>query len=286
MEFVPNPCPLRSSSFVNLVERVKQLGTLAVSAVIGNIFSAILTFCFALGLIRLTLLSIFVSFAGFQTQTLDLPLFSSCRDGFGGFFFCLDRFALLSLSGVVRLGTLLGALTGALIGQETESGFIRGAAVGAISGAVFSIEVFESSLVLWQSDESGIGCVLYLIDVIASLLSGRLVRERIGPAMLSAVQSQMGAVENSFDEVQNIFDTGGAKGLSGDLVEKIPKTKITTDNNVDASGDRVSCSVCLQDFQLGETVRSLPHCHHMFHLPCIDKWLFRHGSCPLCRRDL
>ncbi|RZC30272.1 NEP1-interacting protein 1 isoform E [Glycine soja] len=191
---------------------------------------------------------------------------------------------VLFLSAAV--GTLLGALTGALIGQETESGFIRGAAVGAISGAVFSIEVFESSLVLWQSDESGIGCVLYLIDVIVSLLSGRLVRERIGPAMFSAVQSQMGAVETSFDEVQNIFDTGGSKGLSGDLVDKIPKIKITTDNNVDASGDRVSCSVCLQDFMLGETVRSLPHCHHMFHLPCIDKWLFRHGSCPLCRRDL
>jgi len=29
------------------------------------------------------------------------------------------------------------------------------------------------------------------IDVIASLLSGRLVRERIGPAMLSAVQNQV-----------------------------------------------------------------------------------------------
>ncbi|XP_015889740.3 NEP1-interacting protein 1 [Ziziphus jujuba] len=184
------------------------------------------------------------------------------------------------------VGTLLGAMTGALIGQETESGFVRGAAVGAISGAVFSIEVFESSLVLWQSDESGIGCLLYLIDVIASLLSGRLVRERIGPAMLSAVQSQMGAVETSFDEVTNIFDTGGAKGLPGDSVERIPKIKITSKNNVDASGEKVSCSVCLQDFQLGETVRSLPHCNHMFHLPCIDKWLLRHGSCPLCRRDL
>ncbi|KAA8532022.1 hypothetical protein F0562_006836 [Nyssa sinensis] len=184
------------------------------------------------------------------------------------------------------VGTLLGAMTGALIGQETESGFVRGAAVGAISGAVFSIEVFESSLVLWQSDESGIGCLLYLIDVIASLLSGRLVRERIGPAMLSAVQSQMGAVETNFEEVQNIFDTGGAKGLPGDSVEKIPKIEITRDNNVDASGERVSCSVCLQDFQLGETVRSLPQCHHMFHLPCIDKWLVRHASCPLCRRDL
>ncbi|XP_071731236.1 NEP1-interacting protein-like 1 [Rutidosis leptorrhynchoides] len=184
------------------------------------------------------------------------------------------------------VGTLLGAVTGALIGQETESGFIRGAAVGAISGAVFSIEVFESSLVLWKSDESGTGCVLYLIDVIVSLLSGRLVRERIGPAMLSAVQSQIGAIETNFDELHSIFDIGGSKGLPENLVEKLPKIKITNDNNVDDSGDRVSCSVCLQDFQLEESVRSLPHCHHMFHLPCIDKWLVRHASCPLCRRDL
>ncbi|KAG4380173.1 hypothetical protein GLYMA_16G121900v4 [Glycine max] len=205
MEFVPNQCPLMGS-FGNFVERVKRVGTLFVSAIIGNIFSAILTFCFAL------------------------------------------------------VGTLLGAMTGALIGQETESGFIRGAAIGAISGAVFSIEVFESSLVLWKSDESGIGCVLYLIDVLGSLLSGRLVRERIGPAMLSAVQSQMGAVEISFDEVQNLFDIGGAKGLSRDSVEKIPKITITSDNNVDASGEKDSCSVCLQDFQLGETGRSLPPC--------------------------
>lgn len=69
---------------------------------------------------------------------------------------------------VVVVGTLLGAMTGALIGQETESGFVRGAAVGAISGAVFSLEVFESSLLLWQSDESGIGCLLYLVRIVAS----------------------------------------------------------------------------------------------------------------------
>ncbi|KAF8101535.1 hypothetical protein N665_0204s0032 [Sinapis alba] len=184
------------------------------------------------------------------------------------------------------VGTLLGALTGALIGQETESGFIRGAAVGAISGAVFSIEVFESSLLLWKSNESRFGCLLYLIDVIVSLISGRLVRERIGPAMLSAVQSQMGAADATYNDLSSIFDTGGSKGLTRDVVDKIPKTIITGRNNLDASGNKDSCSVCLQDFQLGETVRSLPHCHHMFHLPCIDNWLLRHGSCPMCRRDL
>ncbi|XP_057421385.1 NEP1-interacting protein 2-like isoform X2 [Lotus japonicus] len=217
---------------------------------------------------------------------------------FGNFVETLKRGCSLAFSAIIGnilsailtfcfafVGTLLGAMTGALIGQETESGFVRGAAVGAISGAVFSIEVFESSRVLWQSDESGFRCLLYLIDVIASLLSGRLVRERIGPAMFSAVQSQMGAVESGFDEVQNLFDIGDAKGLSGASVAKIPQVTITG-NNGDASGQRDSCSVCLQDFQLGETVRSLPYCHHMFHLPCIDEWLSKHVSCPLCRRDM
>ncbi|XP_076898737.1 NEP1-interacting protein 1-like [Bidens hawaiensis] len=227
------------------------------------------------------------------------PLLSSSHISFAHFFPKLKDFFTPALALIIGnvfsaiftfffalVGILLGAMTGALIGQETESGFVRGAAVGAISGAVFSIEVFESSLVLWKSDESGIGCLLYLIDVIVSLLNGRLVRERFGPAMLSAVQSQMGAVEPGFDELHSIFDVGGSKGLPEYSVEKIPKIKITSNNNVDNSGDRISCSVCLQDFQLGETVRSLPQCHHMFHLPCIDKWLVRHGSCPLCRRDL
>lgn len=56
----------------------------------------------------------------------------------------------------------------------------------------------------------------------------------------------MGAVETNFEEVTNIFDIGGVKGLPGDLVDKIPKIKITNTNNIDNSGERVSCSVCLQ----------------------------------------
>lgn len=56
----------------------------------------------------------------------------------------------------------------------------------------------------------------------------------------------MGAVETSFEDVHNIFDIGGAKGLAGDYVEKIPKIRITRDHNVDASGEKICCSVCLQ----------------------------------------
>ena len=57
---------------------------------------------------------------------------------------------------------------------------------------------------------------------------------------------QMGAVDATFDELSSIFDTGGSKGLTGDMVNKIPKIKITCKNNLDASGNKDSCSVCLQ----------------------------------------
>ncbi|RWR84506.1 NEP1-interacting-like protein 1 [Cinnamomum micranthum f. kanehirae] len=184
------------------------------------------------------------------------------------------------------VGSLIGTMTGAFIGQATESGFFRGAAIGAISGAVFSIEVFESTLLLWQSDESGVWSFLYMVDVFSNLLSGRLVRDQVGPVMFSAVENQMSAVERTAEEVPDIFAMDGTKGLSGESVNMLPKMRITATNNVDASGEHIGCSVCLQDFQVGETVRSLPHCQHLFHLPCIDNWLIRHASCPLCRRDI
>lgn len=56
----------------------------------------------------------------------------------------------------------------------------------------------------------------------------------------------MGAVETAYEEEPSMFDTGGAKGLPGHFVEKIAKVVIRNDNNVDDTGERVACSVCLQ----------------------------------------
>ncbi|RCV43989.1 hypothetical protein SETIT_9G337900v2 [Setaria italica] len=89
------------------------------------------------------------------------------------------------------VGSLVGAVTGSMIGLATESGMLRGAGIGAISGAVFSIEVAEASRDLWHSGDSGVWTILNMVDIISSLLSGRLVREKVGPAVQSAVQSQV-----------------------------------------------------------------------------------------------
>lgn len=59
----------------------------------------------------------------------------------------------------------------------------------------------------------------------------------------------------------------------------IPRTTSSTESTCD------SCAVCLCDFETGDRLRSLP-CDHLFHRPCIDKWLKRNKVCPLCLHDI
>ncbi|KAK4780928.1 hypothetical protein SAY87_017034 [Trapa incisa] len=199
--------------------------------------------------------------------------------------FCYAVYALFAFC-FALVGTLVGAIAGAIAGapsgQRTEIGFLRGAAVGAMSGAVFSVQVYESSLMLLRLDGSGFECLLYLIDAIRSLS----ISERFDLEMLNTVQQTLMGASSIFEENPNILDMVESGGLPEDSIENIPTVIMDTNSFVDASGHRASCSVCLQEFLLDETVRSLPRCHHMFHLPCIHKWLLMHGSCPLCRRNL
>ena len=54
----------------------------------------------------------------------------------------------------------------------------------------------------------------------------------------------------------------------------------------DDSSTRHECPICLLVYEAGETVRKLPRCGHLFHAPCVDKWLVHRATCPLCRADL
>jgi len=49
--------------------------------------------------------------------------------------------------------------------------------------------------------------------------------------------------------------------------------------------DEKACSICIEDYKEDDGLRILP-CSHMFHAECIDMWLAKQTTCPLCKLDL
>ncbi len=45
-----------------------------------------------------------------------------------------------------------------------------------------------------------------------------------------------------------------------------------------------TCSICLDNFKEGTYKRELC-CGHVFHKKCIDKWVQKDHSCPICRKN-
>ncbi|KAF7056641.1 hypothetical protein CFC21_064028 [Triticum aestivum] len=51
----------------------------------------------------------------------------------------------------------------------------------------------------------------------------------------------------------------------------------------DTDTTHTTCAVCLAEYADGDELRRLPGCKHAFHRLCVDEWLRRRPSCPLCR---
>ncbi|XP_024628145.1 RING-H2 finger protein ATL39 isoform X2 [Medicago truncatula] len=46
------------------------------------------------------------------------------------------------------------------------------------------------------------------------------------------------------------------------------------------------CVICLGEYKEKEILRIIPYCGHTFHLSCIDMWLRKQSTCPVCRLTL
>ena len=66
---------------------------------------------------------------------------------------------------------------------------------------------------------------------------------------------------------------------SDEQIAQIPNTTVTREQ----VNDEALCSVCYEDFTLGETVLQLP-CKYCFHSNCVITWIRsrRKNTCPYC----
>ncbi|XP_074556962.1 E3 ubiquitin-protein ligase ATL41-like [Curcuma longa] len=63
------------------------------------------------------------------------------------------------------------------------------------------------------------------------------------------------------------------------------KSPTTAVNSLGSPAVLQNCVVCLSPVVEGEMVRQLLACNHLFHVECVDMWLFSNPTCPLCRTD-
>ncbi|XP_039048010.1 RING-H2 finger protein ATL80-like [Hibiscus syriacus] len=74
------------------------------------------------------------------------------------------------------------------------------------------------------------------------------------------------------------------RGLEPVVIAAMPTVKFTRE--AFSSMEDAQCCICLGEYEEKEVLRMLPKCGHDFHLTCIDVWLKKQSSCPICRLPL
>lgn len=65
------------------------------------------------------------------------------------------------------------------------------------------------------------------------------------------------------------------------VVAAIPTMKFNRE--AFSSMEDAQCTICLAEYEEKEVLRIMPKCGHIFHLSCIDIWLRKQLTCPICR---
>mmetsp|Transcript_28844 Transcript_28844/g.51373 ORF Transcript_28844/g.51373 Transcript_28844/m.51373 type:complete len:514 (+) Transcript_28844:1047-2588(+) len=145
-----------------------------------------------------------------------------------------------------------------------------------------------------QTNHSGLGVVAETSRIIYD----GSVMERSMPALITqSLRSFLGVRPNSIrssgdpriDLLQHILfiqqllssmeHREEDAGTSSNIISQLPVYKLTS---IPSSDDRKRCMVCIDDFEVGVEVKTLP-CFHVFHTECIDEWLGRSKLCPVCK---
>lgn len=107
----------------------------------------------------------------------------------------------------------------------------------------------------------------FIVFVCTRLICGRIRRR------------QMFEIESRLDLDQ--LPEHRNSGLDPGVVAAIPSLKFHPD--AFSPSEDTQCIICLAEYEEKEDLRVMPDCGHTFHLSCIDTWLKKQSTCPVCR---
>lgn len=110
----------------------------------------------------------------------------------------------------------------------------------------------------------------FIVFVCTRLICGRL--RRIDSRQMFEIDSRM-----EFEMMPEYR----ISGLDPVVVAAIPTMKFYRESF--GTLEDAQCVICLGEYEEKEVLRIMPKCLHTFHLSCIDVWLKRQSTCPVCR---
>lgn len=105
-----------------------------------------------------------------------------------------------------------------------------------------------------------------------------------------SILNDLGAREITEDDYDLLLQLDGGEnepsqavdlsGLPPHVINSLPLMKVRSGARLLAPGKQ--CRICLRNYEIGQFVRKLPDCKHIFHKECIDQWLSEdHRRCPI-----
>lgn len=102
----------------------------------------------------------------------------------------------------------------------------------------------------------------------------------------AALPRNVSPSQMTFDELTQLGENLGkvSKGTSKSALDELPTCTYAEAAEKNAiTGEQ--CAICRFEYEKDDVLRILP-CMHAEHAECLDQWLLRNRSCPLCFKDV